>query len=1678
MSGPGDYKRRHRPPGPHFGFPLHAMDVGDDFYDHPEWYGGDHSDSAGDMLDVQGLYRRAIGNPDLPVTVYRAMPIGNDSLNDGDWVTLSPGYARGHIDSQAFPEDFHVVSATVPAGHVWSDGGDFNELGYWPQAKTAAVDPVEHGIDPDDYHFRRDLGRWRPRVGDDGMVDLYHRTSPSRADSIVAGGFDPSMGGSHPNETVFFSTSPEGAQGGHYGDAVVHVRVPAGDADFDTVWGEDSEEAWATVFPPDLRGLPARRLAAPWHSKAGDPSWPIPTGDLLRYRQFDPGVETPQDYHDSLYREEWSAGPAGKPVSGWGRRPSSDGFDTAGDEGSTEEELVEAFESGADLPPVEIVTNGKGAILSDGNHRVEVADTLSVPALNSHIWFDPQGDDDLYAAPLDMGSELGRRVDEVMQRYPFAPVDSKRGPDGSLPGRFVYRRRGDGRWERGTADDPVPRMVDDENYLSQMRALPDWAPGTFDDGVGHYWDVDFGDGPKPVHQRRLHARTAMPAVDAYDPDRRPAVAADPPVYPGPWYHGTDADLEGEAVLRPAGAGAGHPLGPGAENRRDWVWVTDNPWHAHAYGANVYEVRPGVEGPWPWNGDQGAGRFVSPSATVVRRLDREEWAYAKKYHGNGIHSPASEFYQRHAARGEAYDLDMQPKDGPDQTPPGPGPWFHGSPRRLRPGDIVDAVHDSPSGRRPYKGPTSPRDNWVWMSNSAEVSRGYGRYLYEVEPLDEGPWAYNESWIDGYVSPRARVVRVVPGKGRGSRPRDGIASGATDLYYDHAQRKPYEAARGDAYDAGHLKDLGGRPDQAPVLPGPWFHGSPAELQVGDLLDPTAPGNYEYEGERAPRDNWVFMDRDPRRARMWAGEARFQRQMPPESPLWVYRVEPMEEGPYPWNEYPDMGSVSPRARVVERRPAGDLGDWEDIRPRRRRRRPGDPPSLMERLEQAKAQAQSREAGFYADERRREYDERERAAADAGWAYDLDEPRDIAYKPVDWRRDPAPPPGDKWYHVSLGDLEPGTVLKPRGGPSAWGGRFQDWPRGRWTWMDTAEKAEWWDETGEGHVYEVAPSEPPRPWNNTGADGWVSPEARVVRKVRGPRYRTAGWSGDDAGRKVWRGVHLDPAMTDDEVAAALDADAGGWWTDFQDAAYSYGNTVVEGVHPGDAHVAEGHGGESGGWEYRFGPGTELEVRGVHRTRPHRDLPWQPRKLRVAGTRLHRGVGFGRGGLPPEVEQRLEAVLDGGDDQALGADLLRHLDRDGRGMGEYWGLDPMPADICGRQVDFRGPSDFQVSVSGEWDDAGHEQGDVDPHYRRLPAGSPVGADSVRVRRTPRGLRADEPGDGWVDLAGGGFPVHAALTEDVAARLQDEFDAWWAANGDDVPPYRLHDESRGPVGSWPYVEEFLRSEYPAAHRGLELGWEEAGALLDHPDRPLPYVSRPGGAGVAPYATGRAAVDEHGYDPAEIAAGMVLLHNRSMPSRVPIAGPEDEARLRDIAVKRHRMQGRRRVAISDLDAYDEWYDHEGPQETAQHEGPWYHYSPAELPPGTELVPGGGPSPWGDLYAGNDEMGDSEARRAYVWLSPDVSSAVGWAGETPDPSGGGGFIYRVEPSGDVYPWNDSGAEGWVADSATVVEALPRPWREAKVPRLALQPEHGVNTMPLPAGDWANLDPVWVPRRPRGRR
>jgi hypothetical protein len=144
------------------------------------------------------------------------------------------------------------------------------------------------------------------------------------------------------------------------------------------------------------------------------------------------------------------------------------------------------------------------------------------------------------------------------------------------------------------------------------------------------------------------------------------------------------------------------------------------------------------------------------------------------------------------------------------------------------------------------------------------------------------------------------------------------------------------------------------------------------------------------------------------------------------------------------------------------------------------------------------------------------------------------------------------------------------------------------------------------------------------------------------------------------------------------------------------------------------------------------------------------------------------------------------------------------------------------------------------------------------------------------------------------PVYATFNQDTVDRLQSEFEDWAPENAE-TNTYGGSD--RGPIGYWPNVEKFFKDKYPAVARGLDTGWEEASPVLDKTlgyDVPSSSVGR-----TAPYETGPEAIDKYGYDPAEIAAGMLLLHNQSHPFRGDMLR-EDQQRLVDVAVKREKMQ----------------------------------------------------------------------------------------------------------------------------------------------------------------------------------
>ena len=112
-----------------------------DYLEHPEWYLpeiiGSVARSEKGAQETIAVLRSVQGNPDAPVTVYRGTP--GDSLNRGDWVTLSRSYAEEYAGEGAYSDnpDSRVLSFTAKAGELSFDGDSLYEFGYWGKRQRA-----------------------------------------------------------------------------------------------------------------------------------------------------------------------------------------------------------------------------------------------------------------------------------------------------------------------------------------------------------------------------------------------------------------------------------------------------------------------------------------------------------------------------------------------------------------------------------------------------------------------------------------------------------------------------------------------------------------------------------------------------------------------------------------------------------------------------------------------------------------------------------------------------------------------------------------------------------------------------------------------------------------------------------------------------------------------------------------------------------------------------------------------------------------------------------------------------------------------------------------------------------------------------------------------------------------------------------------------------------------------------------------------------------------------------------------------------------------------------------------------------------------------------------------------------------------------------------------------------
>lgn len=152
------YRMAHQPRGPEDDLPVRLDDLTksttgeaagfpDDFYTlEGRRVFAPGPRFAGDEYGIAGQqsYRAILGvrgNPDAEVTIYRGVPNDPDinTINRGDFVTLSPKYAELHAASgygRSGDEPGKVISQKVKVKDIYWDGNDVNEFGYFPEKKV------------------------------------------------------------------------------------------------------------------------------------------------------------------------------------------------------------------------------------------------------------------------------------------------------------------------------------------------------------------------------------------------------------------------------------------------------------------------------------------------------------------------------------------------------------------------------------------------------------------------------------------------------------------------------------------------------------------------------------------------------------------------------------------------------------------------------------------------------------------------------------------------------------------------------------------------------------------------------------------------------------------------------------------------------------------------------------------------------------------------------------------------------------------------------------------------------------------------------------------------------------------------------------------------------------------------------------------------------------------------------------------------------------------------------------------------------------------------------------------------------------------------------------------------------------------------------------------------------
>lgn len=121
------------------------------------------------------------GKPNEIVTVYRGVPSDVNTINSGDWVSLSNSYAEQHIRGD---ENAHVISKKVPVKNVIWDGNDINEFVYFSNIKEVYEENEDVFMDSV-YQGIKKYDVLTTTIDGDLYLQLYHGTSKKNLMKIV-----------------------------------------------------------------------------------------------------------------------------------------------------------------------------------------------------------------------------------------------------------------------------------------------------------------------------------------------------------------------------------------------------------------------------------------------------------------------------------------------------------------------------------------------------------------------------------------------------------------------------------------------------------------------------------------------------------------------------------------------------------------------------------------------------------------------------------------------------------------------------------------------------------------------------------------------------------------------------------------------------------------------------------------------------------------------------------------------------------------------------------------------------------------------------------------------------------------------------------------------------------------------------------------------------------------------------------------------------------------------------------------------------------------------------------------------------------------------------------------------------------------------------------------------------